>query len=177
MDLVVRKHCTIIFKISIKCDKKEVSQLATRKATQITSISTHDGGRGSREMAKFHPPWMRHWIQIHMYSNYRKTIWYEYSWQTCKFCRESANIFILLRVEMFPQWVHDFPFLEATRGHRAGTSHVTVAFLEIDVHLLRNIWPLYKTIQNKHNSFLCVQLLISTMVKLNVEEIFNDRLW
>lgn len=28
--------------------------------TQITSISTHDGGRGCREMAKFHPRWMRY---------------------------------------------------------------------------------------------------------------------
>jgi hypothetical protein len=69
----------------------------TRGATQITSISTHDGGRGSREMAKFHPTWMRYWIQIHMCSNYRKTIWYEYSWQTCKFRRESAKYIYFVR--------------------------------------------------------------------------------
>lgn len=41
-------------------NKIQVTQSDTRRATQITSISTHDGGRGSHEMAKFHPPWMRH---------------------------------------------------------------------------------------------------------------------
>lgn len=132
-------------------------------------------------MAKFHPPWMRHWIQISHVGTpiIGKRFGTNILGRLANFVSNQRNIFILLGVGMVPRWVRDFPFLEGNCPSRARSAQIHRYLLRFACYLPFDIIYWYKLLRVRngviHMYYIVWSIKKRNKTNLNVTDIFVNK--